>query len=261
VHDQEAISMKGLTIAASVVVILLVSAIGLVIINADDAATASQTETAQSRITQPETTTTQPQTEITEPEAEAKEPEADVPLPEFMEERLQDLVERGFITQEQLEELEEQFREHRPWNGELPDDFDHEQFRERFREHRPWNGEVPFGPHGFRFFWGDEDLDGLFGVTPEELMDELTEGTPPIDIIEDPDAFLDSFVGPIEERLSRAVEEGRLTQAEADELIAEARSHAEAFINGEAFEGFRRFGEFGPRNRFGADAEPAGHSA
>ena len=108
--------MKGLTIAASVVVVLLVSAIGLVIINADDAATASQTETAQSPTTQPETTTTQPQTEITEPESEAKGPEADVPLPDFVEERLQDLVERGFITQEQLDEIEERFREHRPWN-------------------------------------------------------------------------------------------------------------------------------------------------
>ena len=275
--------MKALTVAASVVVVLLVSAIGLVIINADDAATASQTETAQSQTTRPETTTTQPQTETPEPETEAEEPEADVPLPEFMEERLQDLVERGFITQEQLDEIEEQFREHRHWNGELPDDFDHVQFRERVREHRHWNGELPddfdhehfmgprSGPHGFRFFWGDEDLKGLFGVTPEELMDALAEGTPPIDIIEDPEAFLDSFVGPIEERLSRAVEEGRLTQAEADDLIAEARSHAEAFINGEAGDGerfkgrrgpggFHDFGDFGPHHRNEADAATAGDS-
>ena len=91
--------------------ILIVSAIALVVINANDTATALQTET------------TQPQTETTEPETE-------VPLPKFMEERLQDLVERGFVTQEQLDEMEGRFRDHGPWNGELPDGFDPEQLHE-----------------------------------------------------------------------------------------------------------------------------------
>jgi len=103
--------MKGLITAASVVVILIVSAIALVVINANDTATASQTET------------TQPQTETTVPET-------DVPMPDFMEERLQDLVERGFITQEQLDEMEGWFRGHGRWNGELPDGFDPDHFME-----------------------------------------------------------------------------------------------------------------------------------
>jgi len=256
--------MKGLIIAASVVVSLLVAAIALVVINADDQATALQTET------------TQPQTETTEPETE-------VPLPKFMEERLQDLVERGFIAQEQLDDMERRFREHAPRNGELPDGFDPEQFRERFREHAPWNGELPegfdperfmgpgFGPHGFGFFGGDEDLMGLLGVTPEELMNALANGTPLTDIIDDPEAFVDSMVGRMEEGLNQAVESGLLTQAEADELIAEARNHAEAFINGAAFEsegfmgprgpgGSHDFGHFGPHHGEGADAAAAGYS-
>lgn len=272
--------MKGLITAASVVVILIVSAIALVVINADDTATASQTET------------TQPQTDTTVPET-------DVPMPDFMEERLQDLVERGFITQEQLDEMEGRFRghgrrngelpdgfdpehfmEHGPWNGELPEGFDPEQFM----GHGPWNGELPddfdtehfmgdgFGPHGFGFFGEDEDLTDLLGLTPEELLDALADGTPLTDIIDDPEAFVDSMVSLMEEGLNQAVESGRLTQAEADQLIAEARSHAEAFVNGEGFhsEGFMRrrgpggfhgFGDFGPHHRDDADAATAGYSA
>lgn len=256
--------MKGLIIAASVVVFLLVAAIALVVINADDQATALQTET-----TQPQTETTQPETEVA--------------LPKFMEERLQDLVERGFITQEQLDDMERRFREHAPRNGELPDGFDPEQFRERFREHAPWNGELHgdldperfkgpgFGPHGFGFFGGDEDLMDLLGVTPEELMNALTDGTPLTDIIDDPDAIVDSLVSLMEEGLNQAVEEGHLTQAEADELIAEARGHAEAFINGEVFESegfmgprgpgrFHDFGHFGPHHGMDADTATAGYS-
>lgn len=266
--------MKGLITAATVVVILMVAAIALVVINADDTATALQTETAQ------------PQTERAQPQTETAEPETDGQMPEFMEERLQDLVERGLVTQEQLEDMERRFREHEPWIGGLPEDFNPEQFRERFREHRPWTGEIPedidpehfmgpgFEPHGFWFFGRDEDPVNLFGLTPEELMDALADGTPLVDIIEDPDEFLDSLIGPLEERLREAVDEGRLTQAEADELIAEARSHAEAFLNGEVFEGERfmgprgprgfggfDFGGYGPHGRLDADAEPAGSSA
>jgi hypothetical protein len=246
--------MKGLITAASVVVILMVAAIALVVINADDTATALQTDTAQQK------------TESTQPQTDTAEPETDGQMPEFIEERLQDLVERGFVTQEQLDEMERRFREHEPWNGELPEDFNPGHFK------GPGFGPQ-YGPHGFGFFGEDEDLMGLFGVTPEELMDALGEGTPPIDIIDDPDAFVDSLVDLMEEGLNRAVEEGHLTQAEADELIAEARSHAEAFIYGEGFEGEgflgprgpRDFGgfdfrEYGPHGRFDADAEPAGYS-
>ena len=279
--------MKGLITAASVVVILIVSAIALVVINADDTATASQTET-----TQPQTDTTQPQTDTTVPET-------DVPMPDFMEERLQDLVERGFITQEQLDEMEGWFRGHGRWNGELPDGFDPEHFMghgpwngelpegfnpEHFMGHGPWNGELPddfdtehfmgdgFGPHGFGFFGGDGELADLLGVTPEELKDALAEGTPLTDIVDNPEAFVDSMVSLMEEGINQAVEAGRLTQAEADQLIAEARSHAEAFVNGEGFHdegfmgrrgpgGFHGFGDFGPHHQDDADAAKAGYSA
>lgn len=253
--------MKGLITAASVVVILIVSAIALVVINANDTATASQTET------------TQPQTETTEPETA-------VPMPDFMDEQLQDLVDRGFITQEQLDEMEGWFRGHGRWNGELPDGFD----PEHFLGHGPWNGELRddldaeqfkghgFGPHGFGFFGEDEDLTDLLGVTPEELMDALADGTPLTDIIDDPEALVDSMVSLMEEELNQVVEAGHLTQAEADQLIAEARSHAEAFVKGAGFhnEGFMRrhgpggfhgFGDFGPHHRGSADAAAAGYSA
>lgn len=210
--------MKGLIVAASVAVILMISAIALVIINADDTATATQTET-----TEPQATTTRPPTKVTAPEAESAEPEAESAEPET--------------------------RRHHRWDGGLPDEF-----------------QAPrFGPHGFWFFHGHEDLLGLLDVTPEELMDALAEGTPLIDVIDDPEAFLDSLLAPMEERLNQAVEEGHLTQSEADELLAEARTRAEAFINGEVAEGgwfmgprgprgFGDFGEFGPHNRTGSAA-------
>jgi len=252
--------MKGLTIAASVVVILIVSAIALVVINANDTATASQTET-------------------TVPESDTTEPESEAPLPEMMEERLQDLVDRGFITQEQLDEMEGWFRGHGRWNGELPEGFD----PEHFMGHGPRNGELPddfdaehfkgrgFGPHGFGLFGGDEDLTDLLGLTPEELLDALADGTPLTDIIDDPEAFVDSTVSFMEEGLNQAVEAGHLTQAEADQLIAEARSHAEAFVNGEGFHseefmgrrgpgGFHGFGDFGSPHGDDADAAAAGYS-
>jgi hypothetical protein len=302
--------MKGLTIAAGVVVVLIVSAIALVVINADDTATASQTETTV--------------------------PESGAPLPEMMDERLQDLVDRGLITQEQLDEMEgwfrghgrwngelpegfdpehfmghgprngelpegfdpEHFMGHGPWNGELPEGFDPEHFMghgpwngelpegfdpEHFMGHGPWNGELPegfdpehfmghgLGPHGFGLFGGDEDLTDLLGLRPEELLDALADGTPLTDIIDDPEAFVDSMVSFMEEGLNQAVEAGHLTQAEADQLIAEARSHAEAFVNGEGFHseefmgrrgpgGFHGFGDFGSPHGDDADAAAAGYS-
>jgi len=251
--DQEAISMNRLIIAASVVVVLIVSAISLVVVNANDPATALQTE-------------------ITEPETEA-------PMPEMMEEHLQDLVERGFITQEQLDEMEGRFHGRGPWIGELPEGFD----PDHFMEHGPRNGELPegfnpeefmghgFGPHEFWFFGGDGDLMDLLGVGPEELMDALAGGTPLTDIIDDPKAFVDSIVDRMEEGLNQAVESGHTTREEADEILAEARSHAEAFVNGEALDGdgfmgrrgpgsFHGFGDFGPHHQNDADAATAGHS-
>ena len=246
--------MKGLITAASVVVILIVSAIALVVVNANNTATASQTETTV--------------------------PETEVPMPGFMDERLQDLVDRGLITQEQLDEMEGLFRGHGRWNRELPDGFD----PEHFMGHGPWNGELPddldaerfkghgFAPHGFGFFGEDEDLTDLLGLAPDELMDALADGTPLTDIIDDPEALVDSMIGHMEEELNQAVEAGHLTQAEADQLIAEARSRAEAFVNGEGphNEGFMRrhgpggfhgFGDFGPHHRGSADAAAAGYSA
>jgi hypothetical protein len=260
--------MRRLIFAASAVVVLMILAIAVVVINADDTATASQTDT-----TQPQTDTTQPQT--------------DVPLPEFMEEHLQDLVERGFITEEQLKDMEGWFRWRGPRNGELPEDFDPEQFRERFRDHAPWHRDLPddfdpehfeghrFGPHRFGFFGGDEDLADLFGLPPDELSDALADGTPPMDLVDDPEALIDSMVDNMEEALDQAVEDGLLTPAEANELIAEARRHAEALINGEGFKngpfmgpmgprglgGLFGFDEFGPHPGFASDADPAVASA
>jgi hypothetical protein len=273
--------MKGLIIAASIAVVLMVSAIALVIVNADGTATASQSATTQpdTATTEPEPTTTESQTESAEPETDSADPESSPSLPEFMEERLQDLLEQGFISEEQLDEIDGWFRDHHWWDGELPEGFDPDQLRERFHEHAPWNGEHPeeflvprSGPHGFGFFHGHEDLLDLLDVTPEELMDALAEGTPLIDLIDDPEAFLDSLLAPMEERLDQAVEEGHVTQSEADELLAEARTRAEAFINGEMTEGewlmgrrgprgLKDFGESGPRNRPGSEAEPAEASA
>jgi hypothetical protein len=278
--------MKRLIFAASAAVIVIVVAIAVVITTSNHTATATQAES-----TKPETETTQPestQPETEKPETEKPEtekPEAtesgpEVPLTEMMEERLQDLVDRGFITQEQLDEMEGWLHDRGPGNGEFPEGLD----LERFSERGPWNGrlhdngdperflERELGPRGFGFLGRDEAITDLLGLTPEELMEALAEGTPLADIVDDADALVDSIVGPLQERLDRAVESGDLTEAEASELIAEARSRAEAFINGERLDGegflrqrgpsgFRGSGGFGPHRGDDADAETTGYAA
>jgi polyhydroxyalkanoate synthesis regulator phasin len=64
------------------------------------------------------------------------------------------------------------------------------------------------------------------GLTEEELRDALaTEGTTLADVAEEQGVDLDTLVGALvqatEERIAEAVEDGRLTQEEADERLAD----------------------------------------
>lgn len=183
-------------------------------------------------------------------ETEQTEPETDATTPSTLEEALQDLVERNIITQDQADAVAEALRDaapfhHRgPWAEGKPEDFERRPFGFGFHgfEFRGFEFHG-FGSHGFGFF-GDESLEELTGLTSEELGEALADGQALADIVDDPQALIDAIVAQTEERLQAAVDAERLTQEEADELLAQATEQAEAFVHGEG--GFIGRG-FGPR--------------
>ncbi len=180
-------------------------------------------------------------------ETEETEPETDATTPSTLEEVLQDLVEDNVITQDQADAVTEALRDAAPFYHHGPSA---EGKPEDFEGHRFWLGFHGFGLHGFGFF-GAESLEELTGLTSEELREALADGQALAYIVDDPQALIDAIVAQTEERLQAAVDAERLTQEEADELLAQAREQAEAFVNGEGGfigRGFkpRGFGHRGP---------------
>lgn len=78
---------------------------------------------------------------------------------------------------------------------------------------------------------------GAIGIRPAELLSELRDGRTIAEVAADHGvdvaAVVDAIVGALGDRLDAAVEDGWLTQAEADELAAELRDTATAIVNGE----------------------------
>jgi hypothetical protein len=100
-------------------------------------------------------------------------------------------------------------------------------------------------------FGGVEDLVETYtGLTTAELRDALQGGSTIAELIEangeDVDAFVTDAVTAREDDLTSAVDEGRITQEQADEIEANLESNITAFVNGE----MPQLGAFG-RGGFG----------
>ena len=85
----------------------------------------------------------------------------------------------------------------------------------------------------------------FLGVEVDELASQLREGSTLADIAGgQTDALIDAMVASVEERLAEAVADGKLTQEEADEKLADAEEKITTFVNEGPPEG-----GFGPGKR------------
>lgn len=153
---------------------------------------------------------------------------------DFFEDALTPLVENGTITQEQADAVVEAIGEAMPERG-----FGHHM------DHGP-------GPRIF----GGVDLAEVLGISQDELRDAFSAGQTIAEIAEangiDVNDVIDALVEANEQRLAEAIEEGRLTQEQADERSQEATERITDLVNGEL--------EFGPhmdRHR-GPNLDPDG---
>jgi len=95
------------------------------------------------------------------------------------------------------------------------------------------------GPRGHhrRMHFGAEVAEFL-GIEPGALREALEDGSTLAEVAEangsSADAVIDFLVSQASERLDEAVAEGDLTQAEADEKLAEITEKVTALVNGEA---------------------------
>lgn len=78
----------------------------------------------------------------------------------------------------------------------------------------------------------------LTGLTPQEIRQELRDGATLAEVLQAHDAnvnaFIDALAARAEARLNVAVVDGRITQAQADDLLAQFRDALSARLNGEA---------------------------
>jgi uncharacterized protein YidB (DUF937 family) len=134
----------------------------------------------------------------------------------WVEDALSGLVEDGTITQEQADAVEEALEDARPDRG--------------------IGGGI--GDHGFGLVLGDmSTVAESLGISEDELRAALADGQTIAEIAEeqgvDVQDVIDDIVAAQRERVDEAVAEGRLTQEEADELLAGAEERVTAFVNGE----------------------------
>lgn len=156
----------------------------------------------------------------------------------FLEDALAPLVEDGTIDQGQADAVIAAIQEARP---------------EGF-------GEGRHGRHHGRHV-AMEGVTDLLGIDAAELRELLDDGQTLAEIGEangvSVDELVAAIVSELEERLASAVEDGDLSQDEADEKLAEATERATAMVNGELErpdrDGFRGRGGFGPGGDAPAD--------
>lgn len=146
-------------------------------------------------------------------EADPTTPPADRPeMGTRLREALQPLVDDGTITAEQADAVTTQLVENRPDRGEL--------------------GEGRGGPGGRHGGPGagvvSEALTDLLGLDAQELRQQLRDGATLAEIATaqgvEVQAVVDELVAELDERLTNAVEDGRIDQAEADEKLADAEA-------------------------------------
>jgi hypothetical protein len=133
-------------------------------------------------------------------------------------EHLQGLVDEGTLTSEQADRVAEYMIENRPERGDRGPGFGGRHGRG--------------GPGGI---WADGEVAEYLGLTPEELRDALEGGATLESLLPEGgtvDALVAIIVDDLEEHLADGVEDGRLTQAEADEKLAEATERITERITG-----------------------------
>jgi len=146
---------------------------------------------------------------------------------ERLSEALQGLVDDGTITQAQLDAVVDTLVEARPERGD----------------------RGPRGHHGG--LAGAADLAEILGLEQADLREAVAGGQSLADVAAeqgvDTQDLIDAIVDAAEERVNGALENGRIDQAKADEILAGAEERADDIVNGE-FDGQR-----GPRGGFGGD--------
>ena len=128
---------------------------------------------------------------------------------------LQNLVDDGTITSEQADAVAADLAADRPARG------DHGGFGHHGRGGHPgFDGEV---------------VADLLGVTPEELRDALRDGQSIADVAAangvDVQTVIDALVAEAETHHDQAVTDGRLTQDEADERLADITERVTEMVN------------------------------
>jgi uncharacterized protein (DUF433 family) len=169
--------------------------------------------------------------------------------------RLDQAVEDGLLTQEEADERSAELEERATdlVNGEL--------------EMPMWERGPLVGHPGM---WGFADgplaaAANAIGIEPAELISEVSDGATIAEVAEehgvDVSAVIDAIVGSLQERLDAAVDNGWITQEEADERAAGLEEQANAIVNGEVgpFPGPWGHEPFGPGGGFlGPDDDEAG---
>jgi uncharacterized protein (DUF433 family) len=141
--------------------------------------------------------------------------------------RLDQAVENGVLTQEEADEhvadLEERVTD--LVNGDLE---------------MPIWGRAPLIGHPGVWGFADGPLvsaANAIGVEPSELLAELRDGATIAEVAEergvDVSAVVDAIVASLQERLDAAVENGWITQDEADERAADLEEQATGIVNGD----------------------------
>jgi polyhydroxyalkanoate synthesis regulator phasin len=147
---------------------------------------------------------------------------------------LDSLVAKGTITQAQADEILAALQSARPAYG--------------------------FGRRGFGHGFGNLDAAAqALGVTADELRSALQGGKNLADVAKekgvDVSKVVDTLVAELKAHLAEEVKSGGHTQAEADQILAEAKTRIQDFVNGKAPAGGPGFG--GPG--FGGPGGGRGH--
>jgi hypothetical protein len=144
-------------------------------------------------------------------------------------EALQGLVDDGTITQAQLDAVVETLVQARPERGP-----------------RAHGGPGRFAPGA--------DLAEVLGLERSELREAIAGGQSLADVAAeqgvDTQELIDALVDAAEERVAAALENGRIDQEKADEILADAAERAEDVVNGQ----FDFGGHRGPGGPSDADA-------
>jgi hypothetical protein len=140
-------------------------------------------------------------------------------LKQALKNRVDEAVEDGRLPKEQAQRMKERIdAADAPLFGVGP--------RPGFREHRVL-GSVPAKL---------EAAARYLGVTQGELRRALEDGKTLAQVARDRsrsvDGLVDALVAPAEQKLARAVEEGRLTEAEKTEMLSRLREHLTEVVNG-----------------------------